>query len=266
MINNFTIGQYYPGKSFIHNLDPRTKIISVFIYITALFLARDYYSYAVVMGITMMILALSHIPIWTIARTVRSVLIFIMFIAIIHMFFTPGTEIWRWKILKITDEGLKQGIFMSLRLILMIIVSSILTFTTTPMALTDGIELLLSPLKCLGVPAHELAMMMTIAIRFIPTLLEETDKVMKAQISRGANFQSGGLIKRAKGLVPLLVPLFISAFRRAEELALAMEARGYRGGNGRTRLRVLKMTVSDGIALVFISFFLICMGYYRWFI
>jgi energy-coupling factor transport system permease protein len=184
--------------------------------------------------------------------------------AFIHAFFTPGTEVWRWGFLKVTKEGLNQAIFTACRLILLIAVSSLLTLTTTPISLTDGMESMLGPFKRIGLPAHELSMMMTIALRFIPTLLDETDKIMKAQISRGADFSSGNLIKKSKALVPLLVPLFISAFKRAEELALAMEARGYHGGEGRTRMKVLKMEFLDWASFVLVLIFLAYMGYYRW--
>lgn len=264
MIKNITIGQYYPVKSPIHSLDPRTKIICVFLYIVTLFFAYDYYSYTSAILFSLAIIFLSRIPLKTILKGLKPIIIFVIITALIHVFLTPGTEIWRWKVLKITKEGVNQAIFTACRLILLIGVSSLLTLTTTPIALTDGLERLLHPFKKIGLPAHELAMMMTIALRFIPTLLEETDKIMKAQMSRGANFTSGSLIKRSKALVPLLVPLFISAFKRAEELALAMEARGYHGGEGRTRMRVLKMhsidLVSIGVVLIF-SFY---MWYYWW--
>ncbi|ATW27143.1 energy-coupling factor transporter transmembrane component T family protein [Candidatus Formimonas warabiya] len=264
MISNFSIGQYYPIKSPLHRLDPRTKISAVFFFIIALFFAHDYYSYFVAILFSLLLIFLSRVPIKILLRGLKPIFIFVIITAFIHLFFTPGTEIWRWKILKLTKEGLDQAIFMSIRLILLIGVSSLLTLTTTPVSLTDGMERLLGPFKKIGLPAHELAMMMTIALRFIPTLLEETEKIMKAQVSRGANFSSGSLLKRAKVLVPLLVPLFISAFKRAEELALAMEARGYHGGEGRTRMRVLVMKWFDWISLGVIMLFLAYMGYYRW--
>lgn len=264
MIKNFTIGQYYPAKSPMHSLDPRTKIICVFLFITALFFAHDYYSYLLALLFSLLLVAISRVPLPTLIRGLKPIIIFVLITALLHIFLTPGTEVWHWKGLKITREGLDQAVFMALRLILLILVSSLLTLTTTPISLTDGLERLLAPFKKIGLPAHELAMMMTIALRFIPTLLEETDKIMKAQISRGASFSSGNLIKRSKALIPLLVPLFISAFKRAEELALAMEARGYHGGEGRTRMRVLKMQAADmksfGIMLLFLAY----MGYDRW--
>lgn len=264
MIKNFTIGQYYPIKSPIHSLDPRTKIICVFLFIIALFFAHDYYSYLNAVLFSALIIFVSRVPMSTLIKGLKPILIFVIITALIHAFLTPGTVIWQWKFFKVTREGLDQAVFTALRLILLIAVSSLLTLTTTPISLTDGMERLLGPFKKIGLPAHELAMMMTIALRFIPTLLEETDKIMKAQISRGANFTSRNLVKRSKALVPLLVPLFISAFKRAEELALAMEARGYHGGEGRTRMRVLKMQMVDWVSLGIIMVFLGTMCYYRW--
>lgn len=265
MMKNFTIGQYYPVKSPIHSLDPRTKITCVFIFIIALFLAYDYYSYANTIIFSLIMIVLSRVPLKTILKALKPIIIFVLITALIHAFLTPGTEVWRWGVLKVTKEGLNQAVFTACRLILLIGVSSLLTLTTTPISLTDGMESILGPFKRIGLPAHELAMMMTIALRFIPTLLEETDKIMKAQVSRGADFISGNLIKKSKALVPLLVPLFISAFKRAEELALAMEARGYHGGEGRTRMRVLRMKSADWISLGLVSAFLVYMGFYRWF-
>ncbi|NMA15514.1 MAG: energy-coupling factor transporter transmembrane protein EcfT [Clostridia bacterium] len=265
MINSIKIGQYYPARSPIHKMDPRIKIISVFIYIFALFVAKDYFSYLVVTVFSLAVVVLSRIPFKTMLKGLKPILIFILLTSFLHLFLTEGTEIWRWKFLKITIEGRDNAVFMTLRLILLIGIASLLTYTTTPIALTDGLERLLNPFKKIGVPAHELAMMMTIALRFIPTLLEETDKIMKAQVSRGASFRTGGMMKRAHMVITLLVPLFLSAFRRAEELALAMEARGYQGGEGRTRMRVLKVSSVDVFALLIVITFLGYMGYYRWF-
>jgi energy-coupling factor transport system permease protein len=266
MIKNITIGQYYPVKSPIHSLDPRTKITCVFLFIIALFFAYDYFSYALTIAFSGLLIFLSRVPMRTLIRGLKPIIIFVVITALIHAFLTPGEEVWRWGILKVTREGLNQAAFTACRLILLIAVSSLLTLTTTPISLTDGMESILGPFKRIGLPAHELSMMMTIALRFIPTLLEETDKIMKAQISRGADFSSGNLIKKSKALVPLLVPLFISAFKRAEELALAMEARGYHGGEGRTRMRVLKMQSRDWISYGVVLLFLAYMGYYRWFV
>ncbi|MEN3005340.1 energy-coupling factor transporter transmembrane component T family protein [Dehalobacterium formicoaceticum] len=264
MMKNFTIGQYYPAKSLIHGLDPRTKIIGVFLFIIALFFADDYYSYIVALAFSLFLILVSRVPIKTLLRGIRPIIIFVILTAMIHVFLTPGTELWRWKFLKVTEEGLNQALFMACRLILLVGVSSLLTLTTTPISLTDGMEKLLGPFKKIGLPAHELAMMMSIALRFIPTLLEETDKIMKAQVSRGAQFASGNLMQRSKALIPLMVPLFISAFKRAEELALAMEARGYHGGEGRTKMRVLRMKHTDGIALSLMLIYFLYMIFYWW--
>jgi energy-coupling factor transport system permease protein len=263
-MKNFTIGQYYPAQSPIHSLDPRTKIISVFLFIIALFFAYDYYSYTLALVFSIFLILVSRVPIKTLLKGIRPIIIFVILTAIIHMFFTPGEELWRWKVIKITAEGLNQAIFMACRLILLVGVSSLLTLTTTPISLTDGMEKLLHPFKKIGLPAHELAMMMSIALRFIPTLLEETEKIMKAQASRGAQFATGNLLQRSKALIPLMVPLFISAFKRAEELALAMEARGYHGGEGRTRMRVLRMKQADRISLSLVSIYLLYMIFYWW--
>ncbi|MGI6678274.1 MAG: cobalt ECF transporter T component CbiQ [Dehalobacterium sp.] len=263
-MKNFTIGQYYPAQSPIHSLDPRTKIISVFLFIIALFFAYDYYSYTLALVFSIFLILVSRVPIKTLLKGIRPIIIFVILTAIIHMFFTPGEELWRWKVIKITAEGLNQAIFMACRLILLVGVSSLLTLTTTPISLTDGMEKLLHPFKKIGLPAHELAMMMSIALRFIPTLLEEIEKIMKAQASRGAQFATGNLLQRSKALIPLMVPLFISAFKRAEELALAMEARGYHGGEGRTRMRVLRMKQADRISLSLVSIYLLYMIFYWW--
>lgn len=264
MIGNITIGQYYPAQSPVHRLDPRTKIIAVMIYLVALFLAKDYPAYGAITGISLGLILMSKIPLRTVIKGLKPIIIFIFLTALLHLFLTDGTVIWHWRFLKITQEGLDQSIFMTLRLILLIAISSLLTFTTTPIALTDGLERLLNPLKIIGVPAHELAMMMTIALRFVPTLLEETDKIMKAQQSRGANFRQGSLLKKVPMVIALLVPLFLSAFRRAEELAMAMEARGYHGGEGRTRLRVLHLGPRDAVALGVMIIILAAMAHLRW--
>ncbi|MGI6712072.1 MAG: energy-coupling factor transporter transmembrane component T family protein [Bacillota bacterium] len=266
MIGNFTIGQYYPAKSLMHRLDPRVKITCVFLYFLVLFLSVDYFTYALLLMFSAIVIKISRVPLRTIVKALKPILIFVVMTAFLHFFFTPGTELFRWKIVKVTREGLDKGVFMSLRLILLIGVSSLLTFTTTPISLTDGMESMLGPLKKIKVPAHELAMMMTIALRFIPTLLEETDRIMKAQMSRGVDFRKGGITKKVRAIVPLLVPLFISAFRRAEDLALAMEARGYHGGEGRTRMRSLqKITFENYFVILIMLIFLFFMVYYRWF-
>ena len=248
MLTDITLGQYFPGKSPLHILDPRTKILGVIAFICTIFLAENYLAYGVLTAFAALVTALSAIPVKMVLRSLKPLWIIIILTLAIHVFSTPGMVIFNIGPLAATQEGVRTGILMSLRLALLIAVSSLLTFTTSPIALTDGIERLLKPLKRIGVPAHELAMMMTIALRFIPTLLEETDRIMKAQMARGADFGSGNILKRAKNMVPLLVPLFISAFRRADELAVAMEARCYRGGENRTRMKELKVGAPDFIA------------------
>lgn len=250
MMKDITIGQYIPGKTPVHNLDPRIKIIITFIFITILFLVKNFLGYVYVLGFMALAVLLSQISVKYLFKGLKPLIFIILLTVFLNMFMVEGKVIYTiWK-LKITEEGLIQAAFMGLRLIFLITGASLLTLTTSPIALTDGIEKLLNPLKKIGVPAHELAMMMTIALRFIPTLLEETDKIMKAQMARGADFETGGLMARAKAMVPILVPLFISAFRRADELALAMEARCYRGGESRTRMKQLRLENRDVIAML----------------
>ncbi|MCD5413719.1 MAG: energy-coupling factor transporter transmembrane protein EcfT [Clostridiales bacterium] len=250
MLKDITIGQHYPTSSVIHKLDPRTKIIAVFVFILTLFLVEDFIAYGFIAVFVLCCILISKIPIKYILKGLKPLTFIILFTLVINSFMIAGRIIITLGPLTLTQEGLYQGTFMAVRLIMLVIGTSLLTLTTSPITLTDGIESLLNPLKKIGVPAHELAMMMTIALRFIPTLLEETDKIMKAQMARGADFESGSLIKRAKSLVPLLVPLFISAFRRADDLAMAMEARCYRGGEGRTRMKQLKYFKRDFIAIL----------------
>lgn len=240
MLSDITLGQYFPGNSFIHRLDPRTKILATLIYIIAIFFADSFLSYGILTGFALAVILFSRLPLMMVLKSLKPIMIIVVLTLGIHMFTAPGeTVLFTWKFLSVTQEGLELGVKMSLRLMLLLLFSSVLTFTTSPIVLTDGIESLLRPFKKIGVPAHELAMMMTIALRFIPTLLEETDRIMKAQTARGADFSSGNLLQRAKNMLPLLVPLFISAFRRADELAVAMESRCYRGGEGRTRMHEL---------------------------
>ena len=245
MLTDITLGQYYPGDSFLHRMDPRAKIICVMIFIIAIFLANNYISYGVVALFTAGCIALSGVPVRLVWNSIKPLWVILVFTAAIHILTTPGTMLFEYGFLHISAEGVRNGILMTLRLVFLIAFTSLLTYTTSPIVLTDGIEALLMPFRRFGVPAHELAMMMTIALRFIPTLLEETDRIMKAQSSRGADFQNGNLWQRAKNMVPLLVPLFISAFRRADDLATAMEARCYRGGEGRTKMRRLVYTWRD---------------------
>ena len=250
MLTDMTLGQYYPGNSFLHKMDPRAKILCTMIFICAIFLANNPWSYLVVTIFTALCISLSGVPFRLIVKAVKPLWVILVFTLVIHLLTTPGTEIFRLGPVKITEEGVRNGVFMTLRLVFLIAFSSLLTYTTSPIVLTDGIEALLMPFRRFGVPAHELAMMMTIALRFIPTLLEETDRIMKAQSSRGADFTAGNIWQKAKSMVPLLVPLFISAFRRADDLATAMEARCYRGGEGRTKMHRLVYTGNDRIAFV----------------
>lgn len=256
MLTDITLGQYIPRESVVHNLDPRVKIISTFIFIIAVFLVNSPAAYLFLFLSVAVLIGLSRIRYATVLKSIRPIVFLILFTAVINVFMTTtGNVLFQAGFVKITDVGVKNAVTMALRLVFLVTGTSMLTYTTSPILLTDGIENLLNPLKKIGVPAHELAMMMTIALRFIPTLLEETDKIIKAQKARGADFESGNLIRRAKALIPILVPLFINAFRRADELAMAMECRCYRGGEGRTRLRSLKICGRDISALIIIALF-----------
>ena len=250
-LKDITLGQYFPGNSVVHRLDPRTKLIAVMLYIVALFLCKFFVSYAIMFGVLCLCIKISGVPVKSIVRGMKPVLLIVVITALLNLFYTPGEhvllKVW---VLQITLEGVFSAFFMVVRIMMLIAGTFLLTYTTSPILLTDGLESLLNPLKKIKVPVHELAMMMSIALRFIPTLIEETDKIMSAQRARGADFESGNLIQRAKALVPLLVPLFISAFRRADELAIAMECRCYHGGEGRTRLRQLKYEHRDIVAIV----------------
>ena len=250
MMSDITLGQYFPGNTVIHRLDPRTKLLFTVLYIVALFSAKGGVTYAVLFAVLCASIAVSRIHPRNILRGMKPILFIIVLTAVLNIFYTPGDPIWQWKFLKITVEGLWAAFFMVLRISFLITCTFLLTYTTSPIMLTDGLERLLGPLKKLRVPVHELSMMMSIALRFIPTLIEETDKIMSAQKARGADFDTGNLFQKAKALVPLLVPLFISAFRRADELATAMECRCYHGGEGRTRLRQLRFQGSDIAALI----------------
>lgn len=249
MLQNITIGQYFPGTSFLHKMDPRAKIVGTTLFIVAIFLANTAIAYGLVAAFTLLCMGISRLPLRLLWTSIKPLWIIIVFTMGIHVFTTPGTVVWEYSWIHITYEGLSMGFQMGARLVFLILFSSLLTYTTSPIRLTDGIEHLLTPFKRIGVPAHELAMMMTIALRFIPTLLDETDRIMKAQSARGADFVTGSIVQRAKNMVPLLVPLFISAFRRADELATAMEARCYRGGVNRTRMKELSITSYDYIGV-----------------
>lgn len=256
MIRDITLGQFYPGGSFIHRLDPRIKILATVLYIVALFVVDDFIGFAIAFAGLAIIIAVSKVPLSFILRGLKPVFLIILFTFIINMFMVKGEVLVSFWIFSITKGGLRTAVFMAVRLILLIIGSSLLTLTTKPISLTDGIEALLSPFKRFGLPAHELAMMMTIALRFIPTLIEETDKIMKAQQARGADFESGNIIRRARSLVPILVPLFISAFRIAQDLAMAMEARCYGGNIKRTRMNGMKLEKRDFAASVIFLLFI----------
>lgn len=248
MLRDITLGQYFPGNSVAHRLDPRTKILLVVIYIVTLFQAEGWIGYGLVTVVTLLCMAASKIKPASMFKGVKPMLFIIILTALLNIFYTQGTPILPGWI--ITWEGIARAVQMMLRIILLISGTFLLTYTTSPIALTDGLEILMSPLKKLKVPVHEMTMMMSMALRFIPTLISETDKIMSAQKARGADFETGSIVQRAKALLPILVPLFVSAFKRADELAVAMESRCYHGGEGRTRMKQLKMQKRDYIALI----------------
>lgn len=246
MIRDITIGQYYPAKSVLHRLDPRVKLVSTLVYLISLFLIKNIWGYLAVTLCLVAVIRLSKVPFSYIVRGLKPIILLLMITVAFNLFLTHSGEVlFQWWIFTITEGGLQIAVLMALRLIYLIIGSSLMTFTTTPNELTDGIEALLGPLNAIHVPVHEIAMMMSIALRFIPILLEETDKIMKAQIARGADLESGNMIQKAKSMIPILVPLFVSAFRRANDLAMAMEARCYRGGHGRTKMKPLRYEKRD---------------------
>lgn len=256
MLKDITLGQYFPGNTAAHKLDPRTKILLVVLYITALFTAKSFLAYGLMALVLAVCVRVSKVGLRALVKGLKPVLFIIVFTGVLNLFFTPGEGIlWAWGPLHITSSGLRNAAFMVLRIMLLIMGTFLLTYTTSPISLTDGLERLLNGLKRFHVPVHELTMIMSIALRFIPILVEETDKIMKAQMARGADFETGGLIKKAKAMIPLLVPLFISAFRRASDLALAMEARCYHGGEGRTKMKPLKYRTADRLAyLILLAF------------
>jgi energy-coupling factor transport system permease protein len=249
-LKDITLGQYFPGNTILHRLDPRTKLLLTVIFIVALFLKKGLLGYSILLVVLLAIVAVSEIKPAVILKSLKPILFIIIFTGILNLFFTPGDAIWQLGFLKLTAEGIWSAISMVMRISMLIVCTFLLTYTTSPILLTDGLESLMNPLKKIRVPVHELAMMMSIALRFIPTLIEETDKIMSAQKARGADFESGNLMRKAKALIPLLVPLFISAFRRADELAIAMECRCYHGGEGRTRLRQLQYRRADVLFLL----------------
>ena len=249
MIRDITIGQYYPSNSKLHRLDPRVKIVCTLLYLISLFLFNNIWGYLVATAFLVFVIRTSKVPFKFIGRGLKPIIMLLMITVVFNLFLNnQGKILVEFWVLKITTVGLETAVFMAIRLIYLILGSSLMTFTTTPNALTDGIESLLKPLEKVKVPVHEIAMMMSIALRFIPILLEETDKIMKAQIARGADLESGNILQKAKAMVPILVPLFVSAFRRANDLAMAMEARCYRGGDGRTKMKPLVYTKKDFVA------------------
>ena len=251
MLKDITLGQFFPGNTLAHRLDPRTKLLAVVCYIVAIFSCHSLWAYIVMTATLTLSARVSKVRAQALFRGLRPVLFIIAFTALLNLFYTPGEALWTFWILRVTREGIRTALAMMARITLLITGTFLLTYTTSPIQLTDGLESLLNPLKKLKVPVHELAMMMSIALRFIPTLIEETDKIMNAQKARGADFESGGLVQRAKAMIPLLVPLFVSAFRRADELATAMECRCYHGGEGRTKLHVLRFAARDYLVLAF---------------
>ncbi len=264
MIRDITLGQYYPEQSVIHRLDARTKILGTLLYIIEIFLVNSFAGFGLVILALGVLIGISKVPVRFIFRGLKAVVFIILLTFLLNLFMFDGTVLWHWKFLTITYEGLYRSCFMALRLILLIIGTSMLTLTTKPMELTDGLEKLLKPFNRFGLPSHEIALMMSIALRFIPTLFEETDKIMKAQQARGADFESGNLIQRVKNMIPILIPLFVGSFRIAQDLALAMEARCYHGGVGRTRMKEIVFSRRDGVAGVLLAVFLGIVIASRW--
>lgn len=256
MLRDITIGQYFPKNSLVHKLDPRTKIIITFIYIFMLFIGTNFFGYLLNILFLLFSYLIAQIHLKLMFKSLKPILPILIFTTIVNLFFVSGDKLFQFYFITISKQGLILSIAMSVRIIALIAGTSLLTYTTSPISLTDGIEKLMKPLTKLKFPAHEVAMMMTIALRFIPTLIEETDKIMSAQKARGADMETGGIVKRAKALIPILIPLFVSSFRRADELALAMECRCYKGGEGRTRMKVLKFCLRDFVSIVLSLIFL----------
>lgn len=264
MMEKMIFGRYIPGNSFVHQLDPRSKLVFVFAFIIVVFFANNAATYGLLLAFTLCVVLMSRIRLYFLINGLKPVMILMIFTFLLHIIFTrEGDIILDLGFLKIYEEGLKQGIFISVRFLVLVFMTSILTLTTSPISITDGIEVLLNPLKKLKLPVHELALMMSISLRFIPTLMDETDKIMKAQMARGSDLSAGPLKDRLKAVVPLLVPLFVSAFKRAEDLATAMEVRGYRGGEGRTRYRKLKWDIKDTLSLVILAWVTALLIYFR---
>lgn len=257
MTRDITFGQYYPADSFIHKLDPRTKLIASIIFVVAMFVCKSYYSYLACFIFLILCVWVSKVPVSSVLKTVKTIVFVIVITVLINIFFyAEGKPLVSWWIISITDQGLMFASKMAMRLAFLVIGTSLITLTTTPMSLTDGLESLFKPLKAIGFPVHDVAIIMSIALRFIPTLMEEIDKIMMAQKARGASFDSGGLIKRAKALIPILIPLFVSTFRRADELALALDSRCYNATPNRTKMKLLVFTYKDALSLLFVALFL----------
>lgn len=254
MLEKMIFGRYIPGNSFVHKLDPRSKLSFVFLFIIGVFLANNTVTYAVLLGFTLLVILSSRIRLYFLFNGLKPILFLIIFTLLMHIFFTKeGALLVDWKFIKIYEEGLRQGVFISIRFLVLVLLTSILTLTTSPISITDGMEDLLGPFKRIKLPVHELALMMSISLRFIPTLMDETDKILKAQLARGSDISTGSIKQRIRAVIPLLVPLFVSAFKRAEDLAVAMEVRGYRGGEGRTRYRQLKWHWRDTTIMVLLA-------------
>lgn len=250
MVSNITLGQYVPGKSFLHRMDARVKIVLIIAFIVLVFVGQNYPALGIVVVSVLGVMAFSNVPVKLYFKSLRLIIFVMILTAGLNLFYGRGEPLWQFGFMTITEAGITNAVFIALRIISLIFISSVLTFTTSPTDLTDALERLMKPLKVLHISVHEIAMMMTIALRFVPTLLEETDKIMSAQKARGADLESGGLFQRIKALVPILIPLFVSSFRRAYELAMAMECRCYQGGSGRTRMKSMHMTRLDGYAIV----------------
>ncbi len=264
MLEKMIFGRFIPGDSFIHRMDARAKLIYVFLFIAIVFIANNWITYGILILFTFMIIRMSKIRFYFLINGLKPVVILIIFTFLLHLFFTrEGSVILEWKFIRIYEEGLKQGIFISIRFFVLVILTSILTLTTTPISITDAIEILLGPLKKWKLPVHELALMMSISLRFIPTLMDETDKIMKAQMARGSDMTTGRMRERLKAVVPLLIPLFVSAFKRADDLATAMEVRGYKGGEGRTRYRQLSWSTRDTMSLFSLVILAALLFYFR---
>ena len=251
MISDVALGQYYPSGGILHRLDPRCKVLMLIASIVLIFCSFNFYALGIVAAFALLVVILSKVPLRIYLGSLKAIIFVILLTSFLNVFYGTGEPLWQWWIFKITADGIRNSIFVTVRIIALVLMSSALTFTTTPTDLTDALERLMKPLSLVGIKVHEIAMMMTIALRFVPTLLEETDKIMSAQKARGADIESGNLVARIKALIPILVPLFVSAFRRAWDLAMAMECRCYQGGSGRTRMKKLRMKARDIFALLF---------------